>query len=331
MNSLPPEDETSPFEPEWRQWLAENLLRGVPHTQLVNTLVKAGVEEEVARASLAVELRDPYLQGALRAAQMHWKLEGLLEVYRQLFEQSGAHQQVPRPQQLTPSEFFERYYFRNQPVVVRGALEDVSTLGTWTWKRVTGQMDGLQVEPILEGTPTAPLTVREWARRNSAGESGLACWASAPLLEREDLRPLASVLLPPRGYTAEGLHASGARLWLEAVGAGPPPIPARRNLLLGPLSGRRSLQLIPSFELARLRGGLSPEQSSPAQASAPLCLEVALETPELVMIPVGWWFRSLALEPGLWVSFEAFAAPEPNTSWRSPEPGEAVPTPYPRE
>lgn len=331
MNSLPPEDEPSPLEPEWRQWLAENILHGVPHRQLVSTLEAAGVEQEVARAALEAELRDPYLQGALQAVQMHWKLEGLLELYRQLFEQSGTHQQVPRPQQLAPSEFFECYYFRNRPVVVHGARERAPAPSPWTWERISAQLGELQVEPALEGAPAPLLTVSEWVCRSSSGELGLARWASAPLLEREELRFLSGELHPPRGYTAEGPHASGARLWLETVGAEPPPLPARKNLLLGPLSGRRSLQLIPSFELPRLRGGMSSYVPGATPASQPLCLEVTLEIDELVLLPVGWWYRGRSLEPGLWVSFENFAVPEPNTSWRIPEFGEAVPTPYPRE
>jgi hypothetical protein len=326
------EDQSSPLEPEWQQWLAENLVRGVAHSELVKVLVAAGAEEKVAREALAAELRDPYLQGALQVAHLQWKLEGLLEIYRDLFQQSGSYPQVPRHHQLPPSEFFERYYFRNLPVVVGGAMEDWPALGRWTWERATTQLGGLQVEPSSqEAASTTLLTVSEWVRRLSAGEPGLARWASAPLLEREELHPLASELCPPRGYAARELRASEPRLWLEAAGAELAPRPARKNLLLCQLSGRRSLQLIPSFELPLLRGVTAPPDHGAASASAPLVLEVALEAGELVLIPVGWWYGSRAPEPGLWVSFEAFDAPEPNTPWKLPEPGEASPTPYPEE
>jgi hypothetical protein len=332
MTQPPLEDEPSPLEPEWRQWLAENLVRGVNHGELVKVLVAAGAEEKVARAALAAELRDPYLQGALQVAQLQWKLEGLLEIYRELFQQSGAYPRVPRHQQLPPSEFFERYYFRNLPVVVGGAMEDWLAVGRWTWERATTQLGGLQVEPSSqEVVHTAPLTLSEWVRRLSAGEPGLARWASAPLLEREELSSLASELSPPRGYAARELRESEPRLWLEAAGEEHLLRPARRNLLLCQLSGRRSLQLTPSFELPLLRGVTAPSEHGVASASAPLVLEVALEAGELVLIPVGWWYGSRAPEPGLWVSFEAFDAPEPNTPWQLPEPGEASLTPYPEE
>lgn len=105
--------------PEWRRWVVENLLRGTEEAQLCAELERAGVDAALARAAVSAEAADPYLQGAVKALGLRRKLEGLLDLYGDLYRQAEGHTQVDRHEALPAADFFERYYFQNRPVVVR--------------------------------------------------------------------------------------------------------------------------------------------------------------------------------------------------------------------
>ncbi|RKH45457.1 hypothetical protein [Corallococcus sicarius] len=274
--------EGSPLTPEWRRWLVENLLRGTAPRELVSALEKAGVAAQTARQAVAAEQREPFVVGALGAVGMQRKLEGLLDVYAELFQQTDTPPRVDLHEALAPSAFFERYYFQNLPVVLRDAW--ASTLEPATW---------------------APEAV---AALLGEREARHAC--CVPLFEDARLEPLARGLPTPRGLAAEDARACEPRLWWEPAGAEVPLRAARRNVLLAQVRGARNLQLVPAFELTRVASAVDDK-------AAPLRLEVTLSPGELLLVPVGWWYGFHAPEGGLAVSFEAFALPVPNVTWES--------------
>jgi hypothetical protein len=226
--------------PEWRRWVVENLLRGTEEAELCAELERAGVEAALARAAVRAEATDPYLQGAVKALCLRRKLEGLLDLYGDLYRQAEGHQRVDRHEALPAADFFERYYFQNRPVVVRQE--------------------------------------------------------------------------PP-----EYVRVDGAREEREAAGVEVAPAPARHNVLLRQVHGRRTAWLVPAFELHRMSG--------PEAARVPR-LEVALGPGDALLVPVGWWYGYRVEEDSATVRFESFTAPEPNVRWE-PERTEPVLTPPP--
>lgn len=112
--------------PEWRRWVVENLLRNTEEADLVAELERAGVDGALAREAVKAEAADPYLQGARKALAMRRKLEGLLDVYGDLYRQAEGHARVDRHDALAAGDFFERYYFQNRPVVVRHPVVDAA-------------------------------------------------------------------------------------------------------------------------------------------------------------------------------------------------------------
>ncbi|MBN8227428.1 hypothetical protein JYK02_07900 [Corallococcus macrosporus] len=272
------EQGTSPLTPEWRRWLVENLVRGASPKELVASLEKAGVPAEQAQRAVELEREEPFVAGALRAVGMQRKLEGLLDVYSELFQQTEGPPRVDRHEALTPAAFFERYYFDNLPVVMR-------------------QGTSLEPRPWSPGNVAALLGERE-ARH--------AC--CVPLFEDPRLETLTRGLTTLRGFTAEDARACEPRLWWEPPGAEAPLRAARRNVLLAQVHGERRLQLVPAFELRRVTTASDGDD-------APLRLEVTLSPGDWVLLPVGWWYGFSAPDGGVAVSFEAFALPEPNVTW----------------
>ncbi|WP_147446669.1 hypothetical protein [Corallococcus sp. CA047B] len=286
-------EDPSPLAPEWRRWLVENLLRGTSTRELVASLEKAGVPAEKARRAVEAEQQEPFVAGALRAVGMQRKLEGLLDVYAELFQQTDVPPRVDRHDALMPAGFFERYYFQNLPVVLREGPSALRSSQEWTPARV--------------------------AERLGERESRHAC--CVPLFEDSRLESLARELSSPRGFAAEDVRACEPRLWWEPVGTEVPLRASRRNVLLAQVHGVRQLQLVPAFELRRVAA------SSPEEADTPLCLDVELSPGELLLLPVGWWYGFKAPGGGVAVSFEAFALPEPNVTWDSD--AEPLPSPLP--
>ncbi|QRK09341.1 cupin-like domain-containing protein [Archangium violaceum] len=302
---------TPGLAPEWREWVVENLLLGTEPEELEEVLCAAGVDAEVARAAVAAEAEDPYLVGCRRIGEQVLKLEGLLDVYSSLAEQSGAHQRLPRVDALTPEAFFEHYYFANRPVLLEGMMTD--------WPAMRSGSSGL-LRQRLGGagalSSTGPLPV-------CAQGPGLA-------LTREpgtEGAALLEELRPPRGIVHPEHHRLGTTLWLEPAGALTPLHQDARNVLLAQVHGRRQVKLIPSFQLHRVYstdGTFSPVDPSapdlerfPDFARADV-LDLELEPGQMLFLPVGWWHWMRALDDGAAVCFFAFDAPEPNVAWMVP-------------
>ncbi|MFE8595548.1 JmjC domain-containing protein [Archangium violaceum] len=288
--------------PEWRRWLVENLLRGTHEAELLAVLTGAGVDSERARAAVRAESEDPIFLGASKALAYQRKLEGLFDLYGDLYRQGEGHATVDRHEALPAEDFFARYYFLNKPVVVRGAVVDSAEAASWAPERLIARL----VEDRL------------WLAEGAA-QPRTAC---VPLLEHASLRTLADSLRPPATYVPADVHASTPRLWVEGVGALLPRRPARANVLLCQVRGRRRLQLIPAFELRRM-------VRDTEDADGVLRLEVEVGPGDMLLLPVGWWHGHSAVESGVAVSFESFAAPRPNTPW-TPDGEELEPTPPPR-
>ncbi|HLL83201.1 MAG TPA: hypothetical protein VK420_11140 [Longimicrobium sp.] len=162
--------------PEWREWLAENLLLGCDPEALERVLVAAGVAPELAKEALDAELAHPYFDGCQRIGQMQAKLEGLLDVYGTLYRHSGADREVPRHADLPARELFERYYFPNRPVVLEAlarewtsaeseaALRELLDRGPLPHGCVTRPKPGL--EPRLQSEPAGSVTPLQPAPQN---------------------------------------------------------------------------------------------------------------------------------------------------------------------
>ena len=275
--------------PEWRRWVVENLLRGAEAQDLVAVLEGAGVDAHLASETVRAEQQDPCLEGALRALTLNRKLEGLLDLYGDLYRQAEGHARVERHESLSREAFFDGYYFQNRPVVLKGTVVD--TTAAWLPERLSA------------------LLARHGGHEGTPSSRSVLLGNHVELLES---------LRPPGGFVvAEGR----ALLTLEAEGFESPELPVRQNVLLCQVHGRRRLRLVPAFELRRMAG-------EPSEAEAVLRLEVELGPGELVLLPVGWWCGYEVLEASTSVSFRSFAACAPNVSWEQ-EPAPPQPTPPP--
>ncbi|QRK09342.1 cupin-like domain-containing protein [Archangium violaceum] len=331
----------SALAPEWRSWLAENLARGVEPEALARLLERAGVPLALVRLELQRAMRHPALRAARSLSTRHARLEALLESYRRLYRQSGAHRHLERRRALSPEEFFERYYFRNRPVVLQGLLEDWPARTRWSPEFFAERfgdclvevMTGRESEPEDHDFRVAPhrtkMTMRDYVTRvRSAGETNdFYMIARNVVLNEPAFRPLLEDIRPPAGLIHPELGMPDSmHLWFGPAGTLSNLHHDHLNVLFCQLHGRKRFWLMPSFELSRAYNhrGLSSEvdirapalERFPAFGEASL-VELVLEPGEVLLIPVGWWHAVKALDVSISLTFVSFALPERNTLWKN--------------
>jgi hypothetical protein len=90
--------------------------------------------------------------------------------------------------------------------------------------------------------------------------------------------------------------------------------PARTDMLLYQLFGRRRLQLVPWYEFVAV-ADLTGTPANPGHRD--LCvLDVSVEASEALVLPVGWWYGSVGQDEGLTVTFEVARAGDRGATWR---------------
>lgn len=323
-----------------RAWLAESLVRGVEPRRLAALLCDAGLTPAQAGAEVRAAEAQPAVRLAREERRRFQALESLLESRAALYRQEHADgPRVERRRHLSPDEFFERYYWRNRPVIIEGLLEDWPALKRWTPEWLAGRFGGEEVEVMAGRDSDADpdfnaerlrrtLPFRDWvARMREAGETNdLYLVARNSLLLREGFRPLLEDLRAPAGYIHPDIGVGhSVHVWFGPAGTLSNLHHDHLNVLFCQVLGRKRFWLAPSWETPRLyndRGLYSAvDIRAPDLARFPAFEQATLHTCEVgpgdaLLIPVGWWHAVRALELSLSVTFVSFMRGEGNTLWR---------------
>jgi ribosomal protein L16 Arg81 hydroxylase len=325
-----------------RAWIAENMTRGVSPHRLADVLRESGLTPEEVSAELEFVAAHPAVRHVGALAPRHRRLEALLEtraaLYRQEHEGSPGPR-VERRRHLPPAEFFERYYWRNRPVIVEGLLEGWPALARWTPEWLAERFGEERVEVMAGRESDADpdfnaerlrrtLPLRELvARMREARETNdVYLVARNSLLKREAFRPLLEDLRAPAGYIQPDLSTPDCvHVWFGPAGTLSNLHHDHLNVLFCQVLGRKRVWLVPSWETPWLyndRGLYSAvDIRAPDLGRFPDFARATVHTCEVgpgdaLLIPVGWWHAVRALDVSLSVTFVSFDAEERNTHWR---------------
>lgn len=308
----------------WKRWIVDNTLAGVPTAEIGAELARRGLPPEQAADPLRLVGADFLLEQVLRPERaLRHKYEQLLGDFSKLDALSGP--ELPERRDISGEEFFDRFYLRNQPVVLRGIAAD-SGLLDWDLPALRERFGTVQVqtgrrtEPIwdvfLRGkTSTMPLAdyvdlVLEAGETNefylTANENFLA--------HDEDRQVLADVafgdalLDPERRY-------QGTSLWLGPAGTISPLHRDRVNVLNVQTVGSKRITLIDACQLPRVYNEQSyfsmvdverPDINRFPDFSAVTVRSAVLRPGDAVFIPIHWWHHLRALQVSVSVAFVNF-------------------------
>ncbi|WP_343344321.1 cupin-like domain-containing protein [Sphingomicrobium sp. XHP0239] len=313
-----------------KEIISESLLDGVGEADVRARLVAAGVSPAKADYEIKRLEKDPYAAALIKASRRMAKRDWTLGIYGKLAAQRGDGLSIAVEDRIDPQRFHDAYYTANLPVKLTGLVDDWAALEKW-------DLDYLD-------TVVGDRTVEVQERRESAADYELdkeRHRSSAPMRSiTQRLRDLgeegASNDFYVTAYNDRGNNVSLAPLWkdlgpvsiLEPTGGndgffwlGPkgtltPFHHDLTNNLLVQVKGRKTVRMVPSWEVGRMRNYIHCFSSrEPADWDAvaqdpdlPPLLETVIGPGEAIFLPIGWWHHVEALDRSISMSFTNFRA-----------------------
>jgi hypothetical protein len=286
-------------------------------------------------ATTAPPLVPPHLNLPVAPA-VKTRCEALLELYSKLHSQSRQARRIVDCCSVTKEEFYERHYFANRPLVVRGIAAESPAVRHWSPKYLAARHGDVMVEctvgrdldPDYElhfRDTLATMSLSEFVSRMSEPGSGKRLYLVARnhFFDQPALAPLRDDLCPP-DYLVDtrSRRYGGVKLWMGGAHTVTPLHHDEHSILFMQIFGRKRVKLIPPFDSPRLYvrerfySEVDPENVDltrhPLFAQASVA-EVELDPGDLLFIPVGWWHHVRSLQPSITATYSVFHVAGGNT------------------
>jgi len=296
---------------EWKAWVAENAVAGVPARDLVRVLVTNGVPRSLAHEAVT-EIAITSLRDRVRRRDLHLRLRRELE----------AGRGIERRKKPAAGEFFARYWANAEPVVLTDAARGWKLWSPEDMKRLVGDVpvrvaEGRfrkRFEKTTIGRYVDDVVRAKRPRDLYLVSNSLAM--AAPGMERL----LARVVVDRTYFDPARIAHGGTALWLGPKGTVTPLHHDTTSVFFVQIYGKKRFTLV------------SPNDPTVADAAngwyAPVPRRakrhvVTLERGEGLFIPAGWWHEVKALDAS--ISFSLLAFRRPNSfPWYRPGFGHAT-------
>jgi hypothetical protein len=316
---------------EWQKWIVENKLLNVCDRDLIQAMIDNGIERQVAIQAINNIASEPSFPAESHAVQRFKKLESILEINRKLAQLAPNSGTIERRNRLSRSEFLEKYYATNTPVILTDMMQDWPAMSLWCPEYLKTKYGNSRVEvqthrnsnPNYEiNTQKHKQTVKlsEYADRVvSGGETNeYYIVANNSNLERENFK----TLLDDIRMFPEFLDASKTKervfFWFSPAGTITPLHHDPMNLMMAHIYGRKQWRLISPNATPLLYNNVgvfsevdleNPDYDKNSLFREVQVLETVLEPGEVMFVPVGWWHQVKALDISLALSFTNFIFP----------------------
>jgi len=329
-----------PLDDSWRQWVAENRLRGCTPESMLMTMTGAGLDPQASVAALNELERNPVYLAALRHQQLLRKLESVVGNLQTLWQSSPAYAVVEKRTHLSRDEFVDRYVRGCRPVVITGLARDWPALQCWSPQDLKQRFGHLEVEVQAErqADPQYEVNKLQHRRRVRLGDFVDHVLAAGPsndhyltanneLLRRPEFAPLLADIGSLPDYCDARQLANSCSFWFGPAGTVTPLHHDTLMLFHTQVVGRKRWRFVSPLETPKLYNYY--DVYSPVDIDRPdlnrypdfaqvKVLDVIVEPGETMFLPLGWWHQVTALDLSMSFSFSNPAVP--NTfSYRNPD------------
>ncbi len=267
------------------------------------------------------------------------KLESLLNLYSDLNRQSGQANRIDSVDQISGEAFFDEYYYRNRPVVLKSMMRDWPALKRWSpayflerygdvpVNITRGRQQDAAYEKNFQKT-VATVPFREFIRliQTHPESNDIYIVARNYFFSNPRFHALQDDVCPPDAIIDDRFPGSQKmKLWFGPGGTLTPLHHDKHSILFCQVYGRKHFKMIPSFDLPKIYhkdkyySEVDPEHIDadrfPEFLKASVA-DVVIHPGEMLFIPAGWWHWVRSLDVSISVTFSNFRVPGYNTPWQ---------------
>jgi hypothetical protein len=324
---------------EWLLWVAENHLAGVPNEQIAGTLLECGYDHSTVTSVLGGLQSEAYQLLAERSLRRWKKLKSLLEIRKSLASLSHGAGGIERRSSVCRSEFLERYYVTNRPVILTGMLTDSFAYQYWTPQHLA-QTCGEVLVQVMAGRESDPryeincdghrfsIRLAEYVEMVLSGGATNDYYlvANNGFFAREETRTLFEQVPQFPEYLDHSQAQQKTFLWFGPAGTITPLHHDIMNIFVAQVFGRKRFTLIRPEDTPYVYNEVGVfgdvDCRNPDYGRHPLYaqatpIDVILEPGDLLFLPVGWWHYVEALEACIMLSYINFWFPN-EYQWENP-------------
>jgi Cupin-like domain len=307
-----------PLDDGWRQWVAENRLRGCTPESMLVTMTTSGLDAQASLSALNELERDPVYLAALRHQQLLRKLESTVANLQKLWQSAPDYAVVEKREQLSRDEFEQRYVRGCRPVVITGLARDWPALKRWSPQDLKQRFGHLEVEVQTErqADPEYEQNKLQHRRRVRLGDfvdqvlaAGTSndhyLTANNELLRQPEFAPLLSDIGSLPDYCDASQLANSCSFWFGPAGTVTPLHHDTLMLFHTQVVGRKRWRFVSPLETPHLYNYYDvyspididrPDLNRYPDFSQVTVLDVVVEPGETMFLPLGWWHQVTALD-----------------------------------
>jgi len=282
------------------------------------------VSREFARMFAIGHEKDDYLRSAQEKAL--W----LLSVYRQLAKER-SRLAIDTVDDIDPTSFFERYYFENRPLKIRGFAARWQDFSGWSVPRLLERFGDADVE-IMFGRNAhtdydedvdkmrRTLPFREFVAMLNDAEGAQTndfYLAARNLALLRTFGPLVAELQPLPGFLTQH-EASYLNIWIGPAGTVTKLHHDLTNVLFMQLFGSKRITFVAPYDtslvynkdgvIAQVNAEKPDYKKHPLFAGASTA-SVTVDPGDAIFLPVGWWHQVRSLSASVSLTFINFTRP----------------------
>ncbi|HEY7310262.1 MAG TPA: cupin-like domain-containing protein [Gemmataceae bacterium] len=330
-----------PVTPQWQRWIAENVLRGNDLQLVADAMLRSGFDEQTVRQEIAAAQEHPYLEAARALASIPAtpaatgtveskirKRDWVLEIYRRSARQASTFAQVPRVRRPSRQEFLDKYYARNEPVVIEGALDNWPALTRWTptyfQERFGDRL--VEVQAHRHADPDYEINAAQHKKTMRFGDFVAVVESLGPSNDwyitarnggtnQEQLKELWDDIIQLPEYLRGDDPGNRGFFWYGPRGTVTPLHHDLTNNFMAMVRGRKLVRLIAPYELpdlynhrhcfSRVDLDRVDYERFPRFRNVTV-LDVVLGKGDLFFLPVGWWHYVGGLDVTVTMTFTNF-------------------------